>query len=133
MRSRALARSLAADHDVLVVEGAGGLLVRYASNGWTSASLAASLGAPLVVVAGTQLGTLNALALTLEAAERRALKVAGVVIGSWPAVPTALDLSNLVDMQTLAGGPLVALPADAGRLSALEFASVGNGLLPLLG
>ena len=117
-------RALDERHDLVVVEGAGGLLVRYASDGWGIASLAAALAAPLVVVAGTQLGTLNALALTLEAAAHRALSVAGVVIGSWPASPTPLDLSNEHDMGVLAGGSLAGkLPANAGVLPAAEFAA----------
>ena len=64
-------------HDLVLVEGAGGLLVpmglRPSGEPWTVADLAVSLGAPAVVVARAGLGTLNHTALTLEALDRRAV------------------------------------------------------------
>src|SRR5205823_5392954 len=56
-------RALADDYRLVVVEGAGGLLVRYDEDGRTVADLAHDLGAPVLVVARAGLGTLNATAL----------------------------------------------------------------------
>ena len=80
-------RAEADKHDLVLIEGAGGLLVpmglRPSGEPWTMADLAVSLGVPAVVVARAGLGTLNHTALTLEALDRRAVP-AGVVIGAWP-------------------------------------------------
>ena len=70
--------------DFLVVEGAGGLLVPLTAD-LDMAALAARVGLPLLVVARAGLGTINHTLLTLEAAARRSLEVAGVVLSA--AVP----------------------------------------------
>ncbi|RLS40210.1 MAG: dethiobiotin synthase [Planctomycetota bacterium] len=64
---------------MLVVEGAGGLLCP-AGHDWTMIDLAARLELPLLVVARCALGTLNHTLLTLEVANQRGLRVAGVVL-----------------------------------------------------
>ncbi|HET8658991.1 MAG TPA: dethiobiotin synthase [Micromonosporaceae bacterium] len=90
----AAVRADAAAYDLVLVEGAGGLLAPM-GEGWTLADLAVNLGCPALVVARAGLGTLNHTALTLEALRRRGLS-ARVVIGAWPAVPELVHLSNLV-------------------------------------
>jgi dethiobiotin synthetase len=103
---------LAAARDLVLVEGAGGLLVRFAD--WTFADLARALDAPVVVVVAAGLGTLNHTALTLEVMAGRGLRPAGVVVGSWPARPDLAARCNLADLRALAGGPLAgALPEGA--------------------
>ncbi|HXP58315.1 MAG TPA: dethiobiotin synthase, partial [Streptosporangiaceae bacterium] len=72
--------ALAEDRDLVLVEGAGGLLVRYDPAGTTLADLAAMLDAPVLVVTAAGLGTLNHTALTLEALATRKLACAGVVV-----------------------------------------------------
>jgi dethiobiotin synthetase len=73
------AERLAAANDVLLVEGAGGLLVPLA-DGLLVADVARALALPLVVVARAGLGTVNHVLLTLEAARARGLEVAAVVL-----------------------------------------------------
>ena len=136
-------RKLAEDRALVLVEGAGGLLVRYDEEGATLADLARELGAPVLVVADPRLGTLNHTALTLESMAARGVETAGVVLGSWPGrssaeFPEGPDLamrSNLRDLETLAARPLAgALPAGAGRLDAPEFLLAARaGLGPTLG
>ena len=65
--------------DLVLVEGAGGLLVPLA-RGLDMAGLAERFGLPLLVVARASLGTINHTWLTLEAARARSLAVAGLVI-----------------------------------------------------
>jgi dethiobiotin synthetase len=65
--------------DFMLVEGAGGLLVPY-GKGLDGASLAKALGLPLLIVARRGLGTINHSLLTLEAARRRKLTVAALVL-----------------------------------------------------
>jgi dethiobiotin synthetase len=126
---------LASARDLVLVEGAGGLLVRYDPAGGTVAGLAAALGAPVLVVAAAGLGTLNHTALTLEALAARRLRLAGVVIGSWPSDPDLAALANIGDLPTLIGGPLAGLlPAGSGALPAADFlAAARAGLSPALG
>jgi dethiobiotin synthetase len=113
---------LTESRDLVLVEGAGGLLVRYDPDGGTIADLAAALGAPVVVVAAAGLGTLNHTALTLEALTTRRIICAGVVIGSWPRRPGLAELANLTDLEAIAGGPLAGImPAGAGTLGRPEF------------
>ena len=134
-------RKLAEDRALVLVEGAGGLLVRYDEEGATLADLAHELGAPVLVVADPRLGTLNHTALTLESMAMRGVALAGVVLGSWPAgdhgdeAPDLAMRANLRDLETLAARPLAgALPAGAGRLDAPEFLLAARaGLGPTLG
>jgi dethiobiotin synthetase len=97
---------LAARHECVITEGAGGLLVPLAE-GQCMADLARELELPLLVVARAALGTINHTLLTLEAAVARGLAVAGVVISH-------------------AGGALA--PAEAANLNALRRA-LGDALL----
>ena len=72
-------RALALRHDVMLVEGAGGLLVPVGPD-WTIADLAKELDLPLVVVARAALGTVNHTLLTISEAQRLGLRVHGVVL-----------------------------------------------------
>jgi len=98
--------ALAARHDCLVVEGAGGLLVP-AAEGVSMADLAGELGLPLVVVARASLGTINHTRLTLEAAAARRLALAGVVISHGSAPLTAAERENLAALRAELGSRLV--------------------------
>lgn len=126
---------LAEAYRLVIVEGAGGLLVRFDDEGATLADLAHHVRAPVLVVARAGLGTLNATALTLEALAHRGLELSGVVIGSWPAEPDLAARANIRDLETLAARPLAgALPEGAGRLATDAFHAVASaGLGPAYG
>ncbi|SCK59149.1 dethiobiotin synthase [Streptomyces sp. WMMB 322] len=116
------ARRLAHVHDLVLVEGAGGLLVRFDDAGATLADAARLLDAEVVVVAAAGLGTLNATALTTEALRARGLRTRGVVIGSFPAEPDLATRCNVEDLPAASGAALAgALPAGAGAMSTPDF------------
>lgn len=124
---------LAARHDLVLVEGAGGLLVPIDGKS-TMADLALALDCPLVVVARQRLGTINHTLLTLREAERSGLRVLGVVLneGEEGGAPLSeADRLNLAVLRrtlrerlgvpVLAELPRVALgPAAAWSPSTLE-------------
>ncbi|WP_406095675.1 dethiobiotin synthase [Kitasatospora purpeofusca] len=130
--------ALAERHDLVLVEGAGGLLVRYDEQGRTLADQARAvrgLGLPaeVLLVATAGLGTLNTTALTAEALAARGLPLLGVVVGAWPDSPGLADRCNLTDLPRAAGGaPLLgALPEHAGRaadFTALAVAALAPAL-----
>lgn len=123
------------DDDLVLVEGAGGLLVRFDEDGTTLADVARGLRAPVLVVVEAGLGTLNATALTLEALAHRGVELLGLVVGSWPAEPGLAERSNLRDLEMLAARPLLGvLPAGAGGLDRERFLVAARaGLAPQLG
>ncbi|MCG5433522.1 dethiobiotin synthase [Mycobacterium sp. MYCO198283] len=106
-----------------LVEGAGGLLVTLSAGGGTLRDLAAATGAAVLVVAAAGLGTLNHTTLTLEALDGAGLACAGLVIGSWPAVPGPAELTNRDELAALAPVRAV-LPAGAGASDAGSFAAL---------
>ncbi|MDH6709811.1 dethiobiotin synthetase [Kitasatospora sp. MAA19] len=129
---------LAAAHDLVLVEGAGGLLVRYDDEGRTLADQARAvrdtgLPAEVLLVASAGLGTLNIVALSAEALAARRLPLAGVLVGSWPTAPGLAERCNLADLPRSAGAPLLgALPERAG--TAADFAALAlASLAPELG
>ncbi|GEL19474.1 dethiobiotin synthase [Pseudonocardia asaccharolytica] len=129
-----VATKLATDHDLVLVEGAGGLLVRFTDEG-TLAEVAALLDAPVLVVAAAGLGTLNHSALTVEALRAHGLTCAGVVVGAWPAEPDLAARHNIADLPVVTGVPLLgALPDGAATLPVGEFAELArHTLAPALG
>ncbi|MFJ9159586.1 dethiobiotin synthase [Streptomyces griseoviridis] len=128
------AAKLATEHDLVLVEGAGGLLVRFDADGGTLADAAVRLSAPVLVVATAGLGTLNTTELTARELASRGLESAGVVIGSWPDSPDLATRCNVTDLPEVAGAPLLgALPAGAGALSPAGFrAAAPTWLAPRL-
>jgi len=114
--------------DVLLVEGAGGLLAPLAGD-VTMADLALRLEADVVVATRPGLGTLNHTALTLEAARARGLPVAGLVVCGWPAEPGVTETTNLERLAAMA--PVLGLiPFVAGLDTARPAAGVAPALIP---
>lgn len=85
--------------DFLLIEGAGGLLCPLTEEE-TFADLAVALGLPLIVVARATLGTINHTLLTIEAARRRGLSIAGVVLND--AAPAGGDASVATNAEEIA-------------------------------
>lgn len=122
---------LAATHDHVLVEGAGGLLVALDERGNTLADVATTLApaCAAVVVCRSGLGTLNHTELTLEALDHRDIAAAGLVIGSWPQQPTDVEISNRSYLQDHAVPLMGVIPAGAGSLQPSDFrASAGSWL-----
>ncbi|WP_197513140.1 dethiobiotin synthase [Acidihalobacter aeolianus] len=87
--------------DFLLVEGAGGFYSPLASDG-LNADLASRLGLPMIILAPDRLGVIGHILLTLEAAKRRGLRVAGVVLNRLPDPDRPAQLDNLAELTALA-------------------------------
>jgi dethiobiotin synthetase len=72
-------QQLAKSYEVVLVEGAGGLLVPIRDN-YFVADLAKALNLPLVIVARLGLGTINHTLLTVRQANAHGLKIAGLIL-----------------------------------------------------
>lgn len=119
-------------HDHVIVEGAGGLLVRLDQDGGTLLDLAVMLAetheVEVYVVTRAGLGTLNHTELTVNALRQRGLDAAGLIIGSWPAAPGLADTTNRVDLPQHTGVPVVGvLPENAGSLAPEDFRDEAPG------
>ncbi len=103
-----------ADADLVLVEGAGGLLVRMGD--FTLLDLAQYIGAPVLVVAAAGLGTLNHSELTTRVLAAAGVPCAGLVIGSWPPDPDLASECNRDDLPRVTETPIVGMiPAGAGQ------------------
>lgn len=109
--------------EVLVVEGAGGLLSPITETE-SNADLAIDLGFPLLVVSRLSLGTINHTLLTLEAARARGLPVAGILLNQ-AIPPDPADQSSETNPAELAMRTTVPL------LGVIPF-QVGSDLLQVL-
>jgi dethiobiotin synthetase len=94
--------------DAVVVEGAGGLLVPLSDDA-LQVDFAARLGWPLLVVVPNVLGAINHALLTIEAASRRGIPVAGVVLSRTPKT----ELDNAAAIARHSGVPVLGSLPDA--------------------
>lgn len=123
--------TLGVRHDLVVVEGAGGLLVELTDAGETIADLALAVpDSGTVVVARSALGTLNHTMLTREALSHRGIRQLGIVIGAWPSEPDDIASTNREHLAGLPEGVVGAVPFGAPGLDPETFRTASPGWLP---
>ncbi|MBK4179035.1 dethiobiotin synthase [Corynebacterium macginleyi] len=111
---------------VVLVEGAGGLLVRLADD-YTLADVATNL----LIVTSLGLGSLNAAELTVREAQRRGINVMGLIGGSVPAEPDLATRLNVDELPVVTGCRLWgSVPEGAGALGRGEFARMARAQFP---
>lgn len=118
----------AADADIVIAEGVGGLLVPLAPD-YLVRDLAVDIGLPLVIAARPGLGTINHTLLTLEAARAAGLTVAGVVMTPWPKAPSAMEQDNRATVARIGEVKVATLPQMPRADPALMIAA--GAALPL--
>ncbi len=99
------------DIDVLLVEGAGGLLVPLTEK-FLMIDLIAEMDIPAILVAAAGLGTVNHTLLSIEAMKRRKLKIAGIVINKMPRNPGVVEIDNVRTIERLGGVPVIAVISE---------------------
>ena len=94
---------LCQEHDVLLIEGAGGLMVPL-KTGYFNADLARDLKAELIIVARLGLGTINHTLLTIQQARRSRLRVRGVLFSDTNPGPKSIpEQTNPAEIRRLSG------------------------------
>ena len=78
------------EYDVVLVEGAGGLMVPLTRELLT-VDYAAEKGWPLILVTSGKLGSINHTLLSLEAAASRDMKIAGVIYNDYPEIDRIIE------------------------------------------
>ncbi|MFZ5596946.1 MAG: dethiobiotin synthase [Bacillota bacterium] len=109
-------------HDMLLVEGAGGICAPLTRTGYTIADLALDLGLPLLVVARPALGTINHTVLTVKYSQMRGLRVLGFVFNGTRRETEAMEKDNAAMIQELTGVPFL------GSLPFIEGLDTEKGL-----
>lgn len=110
---------LAASHDFVIVEGAGGLMVPLAG-GLLVADLVRELELPLLVVARPGLGTINHTLLTCFSAQQMGLPVAGVIVNNFPASPGPAERSAAHQIGSLCGAPVLGVWPHRDEVDQME-------------
>ena len=113
---------LRGDADVLLMEGAGGLLSPIAWE-WSVVELARTLGAAVLVVGVDGLGVINHALLTLSALELAGLPVAGLVLTA-PEIADASTGTNAAAIARVSGLDRVLALTDLSDDGAAELAPV---------
>ncbi|MBI3616279.1 MAG: adenosylmethionine--8-amino-7-oxononanoate transaminase [Candidatus Omnitrophica bacterium] len=109
-------RILARRHEIVLVEGIGGLLVPLDAKR-TVADLARRLGLPVLIVARACLGTINHTLLTLETARSAGLEILGVVLNRRNQRPSLAERTNPQVIRKLGKVPVLGVIPDLRRPS----------------
>jgi dethiobiotin synthetase len=102
----ATAHHLAEQHDFMIIEGAGGLMVPL-RGGVLISDLVRELRYPLLVVSRPYLGTINHTLLTIFAARAMELPLAGFVLNNMPADPDEVAADAPHALASLASADLL--------------------------
>jgi dethiobiotin synthetase len=100
-RLRIAYRTLTRRHQIVLVEGVGGLLVPLTAT-FTVADLVAEWALPVILVARAGLGTLNHTLLSIEAARRRRITIGGIILNQ-----TCRTAGRRRDPSAAGNGPLL--------------------------
>jgi dethiobiotin synthetase len=102
-------KKLQACHDIILVEGAGGLMVPLTDD-YYNADLIADLKAEVIIIARLGLGTINHTLLTVHEAQRRHLKIKGIIFcQNKPGRKTLPEKTNPQEIEKLSGIPVLGI------------------------
>ncbi|WP_153736133.1 dethiobiotin synthase [Aquibacillus halophilus] len=96
-------------HELVLVEGAGGLAVPLIDEHYGTPSLIKDLNIPIVIVTQATVGTLNATALTAHYAQSKDLDIKGIIINGYPDNPTEGVKNNPRMIEKMTGVPVIGI------------------------
>lgn len=103
---------LSEKYDVVIVEGAGGIMVPIIESGSDSylvSDLIATLNLPTIIVAKAGLGTINHTCLTIEHAKLKDIALVGVIINGYPDKPSLAEKNNPEMIEKISNLPIISL------------------------
>ncbi|QHJ72244.1 dethiobiotin synthase [Planococcus halotolerans] len=96
-------------HELVLIEGAGGLAVPLIDEQYGTPELIKDLDIPIVIVTQASVGTLNATALTAHYAQSKGLNIIGIIINGYPDNPTEGIKDNLTMIEKVTGIPVIGI------------------------
>ncbi|MFM1655312.1 dethiobiotin synthase [Brevibacillus sp. B_LB10_24] len=105
-------RRLKAKHQLVLVEGAGGLAVPLAAKPsfvYMTMHLIHLLQVPIILVTQPGLGTINHTLLTVSYARTHHIPVAGLIVNGMPAKPTCMETDNVKMIEKLTQVPVLGI------------------------
>lgn len=105
-------RKLEMQHDLILVEGIGGILVPITKD-YFVADLIKDLGLPTIIVARAGLGTINHTLLTIEALKKRRVKIMGMVMNGYRRKELS-EKTNTIVIEKISGFSILAKIPWAG-------------------
>jgi dethiobiotin synthetase len=99
-------QELSLRHDLMLVEGVGGVLVPITRN-IMAADLIKIMGLPTIIVARAGLGTINHTLLTVEALQRRNIPILGIILNGFTGKDRS-EKTNAEMIEELSGLPVIA-------------------------
>lgn len=107
-------RALVAEYTVVLVEGAGGIMVPLQRD-YFIADLIRDLDIPVVIVSRLSLGTINHTTLTVRHAQATGLKVAGLILNDTLGRRGLAERTNVQAVPDIARVPLLGVVAHAAQ------------------
>jgi dethiobiotin synthetase len=111
---------LAAKHDLMIVEGIGGLMVPLTESE-TFADFAKILNLPIIVVARCTPGTLNHILLTVNASKAYGLDIIGLVMNGYPQRERAVAKELVIAVKKLAGVEVLSVVPKIAKVTNTHF------------
>jgi dethiobiotin synthetase len=99
-------KQLSAQHDIMLVEGAGGLMVPI-SEEQLIIDVVRLLQLPLIIVARSALGTINHTLLTVREAQRAGIRVCGIILNKVSPEPDEAEATNPEVIRKFSNVPLL--------------------------
>ncbi|MDR0351189.1 MAG: adenosylmethionine--8-amino-7-oxononanoate transaminase [Puniceicoccales bacterium] len=126
-------------NDLLIMEGAGGILVPIDTNGSTMLNLMMALSTQVLVVAKNRLGAINNALLSINELKRNGLTIAAVIMNQpkFSAEDSQYILDdNINQISSLSGLKCIGIPfmkclASKDIISPIDFESIGNLMIDI--
>lgn len=112
--------NLAAKHDLMIVEGIGGLMVPLTKSE-TFADFAKILNLPVIVVARCTPGTFNHILLTVNASKAYGLDVMGLIMNGYPKRERTVDKQLVIAVKKLAGVEVLCVIPKIAEVTNIHF------------
>ncbi|RLQ89762.1 dethiobiotin synthase [Planomicrobium sp. Y74] len=96
-------------HELILVEGAGGLAVPLIDELYGTPELIKDLNIPIVIVTQANVGTLNATSMTAHYAQSKGLNIKGIIINGYPENPSEGVKDNLTMIEKTTSIPVIGI------------------------